>query len=154
MIVCDDHFLNDVLMLKTMLQIFEKRIIRIFRLRSISWIVFFLSFKRKARDVCVCVDVCVRRKRMRMKNVAFEKKISFVEFRDFFLLKSIFKLIIRLFVNIKRERKSLFRWQNSKIRVYICVSLQATKSSFYSLLYSFKLQIILSYFNLLRCFTF
>jgi hypothetical protein len=123
MIVCDDHFLNDKSMLKTMLRVFEKRTIRIFRFKSISWVVFSLSFRRKARDVCVCVCLCVLdEKKMRMKSVVFEKNLSFVEFKDFCFLKSILELIIRSLVNIKKEKRSLFRWQNSKIQVYICVS--------------------------------
>jgi hypothetical protein len=36
MIVCDDHFLNDESMLKTMLRVFEKRIVWILRFKSIS----------------------------------------------------------------------------------------------------------------------
>jgi hypothetical protein len=118
MIVCDDHFLNDESMLKTMLRVFERRIIRILRLRSISWVVSSLSFRREARDVCVCacVDVCVLEKKMRMKSVVFEKNFSFVEFRNFYLLKSILELIIRSLVNIKRKKKkfiSLIKFKNS-----------------------------------------
>jgi hypothetical protein len=126
MIACDDHFLSDESMLKTMLRVFERRIARIFRLRSISWIALSLSFRREARDVCVCVCVCwcfcAWEKKMRMKSVAFEKNLSFVEFRNFCLLKSILELIIRSLVNIKKEERSLLRWQKSKIQVYICTS--------------------------------
>jgi hypothetical protein len=134
MIVCDDHFLNDELMLKTMLRVFEKRIIRILRFRSISWIALSLSFRREARDVCVCACVCVCscvwKKKKRIKNVVFEKNLYFAEFRDFFLLKSISELITRSLVNIKRERKILLCWQNSEVRIYICASLQITKVHF------------------------
>jgi hypothetical protein len=59
MIVCDDHFLNDESMLKTMLRVFVKRIIRILRLRSISWNALSFSFRKEARDLCVCVRVFV-----------------------------------------------------------------------------------------------
>jgi hypothetical protein len=113
MIVCDDYFLNDESILKTMLRIFERRIIWIFRLKSISWDVFFLSFKRKARDVCmcmcvyVCVCLCVWKK-IRIKSVVCEKNLSFVEFKDFYFLKSIFKLIARSFVNIKKREEIYF----------------------------------------------
>jgi hypothetical protein len=72
--------------------------------------------------VCVCVFVRAWWEEMRMKNVVFEKNLSFVEFKDFCFLKSILELIIRSLVNIKRKKKSLFRWQNSKIQIYICVS--------------------------------
>jgi hypothetical protein len=83
--------------------------------------------KRSARRMCVCVLVfmCLRRRRIQMKNVVFEKNkknFSFVEFKDFCLLKSIFNLIMRSLVNIKRKGKSLLRWQNSKILIYICVT--------------------------------
>jgi hypothetical protein len=88
---------------------------------------------------------------MRIKNVVFEKNLYFIEFKDFCLLKSILELIIRSLVNIKRKKRSLFRWQNSKIRIYIYVS--SYRSSFFSL-YSFRFQIILFYFNFLCCFNF
>jgi hypothetical protein len=79
MIVYNDHFLNDESILKAMLRVFEKRTIRIFRLKSILWVVFSLSFRREARDVwmCVCVCLCVWKK-MQMKSVIFEKKFSSV----------------------------------------------------------------------------
>jgi hypothetical protein len=118
MIICDDRFLNDESMLKTMLRIFEKRITRILRLRSISWIVFFLSFRREARDVYVCVCVLCS-KEMRIKSVVCEKDLSSVEFKDFCLLRSILELIVRSFVNIKREKKNLFRWWDSNIFYFI-----------------------------------
>jgi hypothetical protein len=123
MIACDDHFLNDESMLKTMIRVFEKRTIRIFRFKSISWVALSFSFRKEARDVCVCVCLCVfDEKEMRMKSVVFEKKISFVEFKNFCFLRSILELIIRSLVNIKERKRSLFRWQNSEIQVYICVS--------------------------------
>jgi hypothetical protein len=126
MIACDNHFLSDESMLKAMLRVFEKRIAWTLRLRSISWVVSLLSFRREARDVCVCVCVCwcfcAWEKEMRMKSVAFEKNLSSVEFKDFCLLKSILELIIRSFVNIKRKRRNLFRWQKLKIQIYICTS--------------------------------
>jgi hypothetical protein len=105
-------------MLKTMLRVFKRWIARIFRFRSISWIVFSFSFRKKARDVCVyaCVDVCVLEKKIRMRNVAFEKNLSFLEFRNFYFLKSILELIIRSLVNIKRKREkftSLTEFKNS-----------------------------------------
>jgi hypothetical protein len=158
MIVWNDHFLNDESMLKAMLRVFEKRIARTSDFRSISWIVFFLSFRRKTRNVwvctcvCMCLFVCSKRK-IRIKNVVCEKNLSFVEFKDFCLLRSILELIIRSLVNIKKKRRGLLRWQNSKIRVYICASLQVTENLLYSLLYSFKSQIILSYFNF-NCYSF
>jgi hypothetical protein len=43
-----------------------------------------------------------------MKSVAFEKNLSFVEFKDFCLLKSILELVIRSLVNIKREEEVYF----------------------------------------------
>jgi hypothetical protein len=150
MIVYDDHFLNDELMLKTMLRVFERRITRIFRLKSISWIVFSLSFRKEARDVCVCVCVClcVRKRKMRIKSVVCEKNLSFVEFKDFCFLKSILELITRSLVNIKKEKRSLLRWQNSEVRVYICASLQVTKVHFIRYIRSdFKL----FYFILIFC---
>jgi hypothetical protein len=141
MIVCDDHFLNNKSMLKTMLRVFEKRIIQIFRLRSISWIVFFLSFRRKARDVCicvcVCVFVCVFERKMRVKNVVCEKNLFSVESKDFCFLKSILELIICSFVNIKRREEeftSLTKFKSSSLRLRFVTSY---KSSFYSL-YSFR----------------
>jgi hypothetical protein len=106
MIVCDDRFLNDESMLKTMLRVFEKRIIRILCLRSISWVVSSLSFRREARDVCE--DVCCVRKEMRIKNVVCEKDLSSVEFKDFYLLRSILELIVRSLVNIKKKREIYF----------------------------------------------
>jgi hypothetical protein len=112
MIVCDNRFLNDESMLKTMLRIFERRITRTFRLRSMSWVVLSLSFRREARDVCVCV-LCL--KKMRIKSVVCEKDLSSVEFRDFCLLKSILELIVRSLVNIKRKKRSLLRWRDSNI---------------------------------------
>jgi hypothetical protein len=125
MIVCDDHFLNDESMLKAMLRVFEKRTIRIFRFKSISWIALSLSFRREARDVCVCVCVCLcvlDERECEWKASFSEKIFLFVEFRNFYLLRSILELIIRSLVNIKKEKRSLFRWQNSKIQIYICVS--------------------------------
>jgi hypothetical protein len=138
-----------------MLRIFKKRITRTFCLKSILWIVSSFLYKKKTRDVCVCVlmFVCLRKKNTN-ENVAFEKNLLFVKFRNFRFLKSIFKLITYSFVNIKREKKDLFRWQNLKIRVYICTSLQVTKSVFYSLLYVFRFQIILFYVYFLCCSTF
>jgi hypothetical protein len=55
MIVCENHFFKNESMLKTMLRVFEKRIIRISRLKSISWIVFSFSFRREAQNENVCV---------------------------------------------------------------------------------------------------
>jgi hypothetical protein len=108
--------------------------------------------KRSARRVCMCVCVCLCvREKMRIKSVVFEKSLYSVEFRDFCLLKSILELIICSLVNIKRKRRSLLRWQNSEVRVYIYAS--NYRSSFFSL-YSFRSQIILSYFNLLCCLNF
>ncbi len=114
----------------------------------------FLSFiqKRSARRVCVCVFVRAWWERMQMKNVVFEKNLSFVEFKDFCLLKSIFKLIIRSLMNIKERRKTYFVDKIQKFKSTF--ALQATESSFYSLLYSIKSQIILSYLNFLCCFNF
>jgi hypothetical protein len=137
MIVCDDRFLNDESMLKNMLRIFKKRIIRTFHLRSISWVVLFLSFRRETRDVCVCVCVLCS-KEMRIKSVVCEKNLSSVEFKDFYLLKSILELIVRSLVNIKREKRSLLRWRNSNI--------------FYSIL-SFKHFFIQFYLNF-NCYFF
>jgi hypothetical protein len=137
MIVCDDRFLNDESMLKTMLRVFEKRIIRTSRLRSISWIVSSFSFKREARDVCVCVCVLCSKK-MRIKSIVCEKNLSSVEFKDFCLLRSILELIARSHVNIKRKKRNLLRWRNSNI--------------FYFILF-FKYLFIQSYFNL-NCYLF
>ncbi len=155
MIACDDHFLNDVSMLKTMLRIFEKWTIRTFRLKSISWIVSSLSFRREARDVCVCVwiDACLMRKKMRMRNVVFEKNFSFVEFRDFCFLRSILELIVRSFVNINREERKIY-FVDKIQKFKFTFAFQVTKSSLYSLLYSIKSQIILFYLNFLCCFNF
>jgi hypothetical protein len=88
---------------------------------------------------------------MRIKSVVFEKSLYFVEFRDFCLLKSILELVIRSLVNIKKEKRNLFRWQNSEVRVYIYAS--SYKSSLFSL-YSFRSQIILFYLNFLCCLSF
>jgi hypothetical protein len=63
--------------------------------------------------MCVCVFVRLR-KRMQMKSVVFEKNLSSVQFKDFRLLRSILELIIRSLVNIKREKRSLLRWQKFK----------------------------------------
>jgi hypothetical protein len=87
-----------------------------------------------------------------MKSVVFEKKFSFVEFRNFYLLKSILELIIRSLVNIKKEKKVYFVDRIQKFKSTF--AFQATESSFYSLLYSIRSQIILSYFNFLCCFSF
>ncbi len=75
---------------------------------------FFLIQKRSARrvNVCVCVFVCLRR--MQMKNVVFEKNLSSVQSKDFCFLRSILELIIRSFVNLKRKKRSLLRWQKFK----------------------------------------
>jgi hypothetical protein len=70
---------------------------------------------------------------MRIKNVVCEKDFSSVEFRDFCLLRSILELIVRLFVNIKKRKRNLFRLRNSNI--------------FYFILF-FKHFFIQSYFNL------
>jgi hypothetical protein len=118
MIVCDDYFLNDESTLKTMLRIFEKRITRTSRLKSISWVVSSFSFRREARDVYVCVCVLCSKK-MRIKNVVCEKNLFFVEFKDFCFLRSILELIVRSLVNIKREERSLLRWRNSNIFYFI-----------------------------------
>jgi hypothetical protein len=134
MIVYDARFLNDESMLKMMLRIFERRIIRTSCLRSISWVVSSLSFRREARDVCVCVYVCLCVwERMRIKSVVCEKSLSFVEFKDFCSLRSILEFIVRAFVNIKKEERNLLRWRNSNI--------------FYSILF-FKHFLFQSYFNL------
>jgi hypothetical protein len=63
MIVYDDHFLNDEFMLKTMLRVFEKWIIRILRLKSISWVALSLSFRRRARNVYIRVFIYVLEKK-------------------------------------------------------------------------------------------
>jgi hypothetical protein len=158
MIICDDHFLNDESMLITMLRVFEKRITQTFRLKSISWVISSFSLRREARDVCVCVCVnvwiclCVRRK-IRIKSVVCEKDFSFFEFKDFCLLRSILELIARSFVNIKRRKRSLLREQDSESSKLHLRFVTNYKSSFY-LLYSFKSQIILSYFSFLCCFSF
>jgi hypothetical protein len=152
MIVCDDHFLNDESMLKAMLRIFEKRTIQTFRLKSISWVALSLSFRREARDVCVCVFVRAWWEKMQMKSVVFEKNLSFVESRNFCLLRSIFELITRSLVNIKERREVYFVDRIQKFK--FTFAFQVTKSSLYSLLYSIKFQIILSYLNFLCCFSF
>jgi hypothetical protein len=122
----------------------------------------FLSFiqKRSARRVCVyvrvfvsvCLCLCAWKKKMRMKSVAFEKDFFSLEFRDFCFLKSIFELIIRSLVNIKREREVYFVDKIQKFE--FTFAFQVTKNLFYSLLYSIRFQIILFYFNLLRCLSF
>jgi hypothetical protein len=135
-------------MLKTMLRVFEKRIIRIFRLKSISWVAFSLSFRRKARDVCVCVCLCAWRRKMRMKNVAFEKNLFFVEFKDFYFLRSILELIIRSFVNIKRREEkftSLTEFRNSSL--HLRFKLQKVHSTRY---YTFS-DLRLFYLILISC---
>jgi hypothetical protein len=116
MIFCDDHFLNDESILKAMLRIFKKRTIRTFHLKLISWVVLSLSFKKEARDVwmCVCMCVYVFEKRMQMKSVVFEENFFFIQFKDFCFLKSILELIIRSLVNIKRKKRSLLCWQKFK----------------------------------------
>jgi hypothetical protein len=117
MIVCDDHFLNDESMLKAMLRIFEKRITRTFRLRSISWVVLSLSFRRKTRDVCVCVCVfvCVFEEKMRIKIVVFKKSLYSIEFKRC-LIFEIDSWINYTFVREhKKKEKSLLRWENSNI---------------------------------------
>ncbi len=67
---------------------------------------FSLIQKRSARRVCVrmLMFVCLRRKDANEK-CRFRKSLSFVEFRDFCLLKSIFELITRSLVNIKKKKK-------------------------------------------------
>jgi predicted membrane protein len=87
-----------------------------------------------------------------MKSVVFEKSFSFVEFRDFCLLKSILELIIRSLVNIKRKEEIYFVDKIQKFK--FTFAFQTTKSSFYSLLYSIRSQIILFYLNFLCCFSF
>jgi hypothetical protein len=99
----------------------------------------------------VCVFVCVFERKMRIRSAVFEKSLYSVEFRDFCLLKSILELVTRSLVNLKRKRRNLLRWQNSKVRIYIYAS--SYRSSLFSL-YSFRSQIILSYLNLLCCFSF
>jgi hypothetical protein len=128
MIVCDDRSLDDESMLKTMLPVFEKRIARTFRLKSISWIVFFLSFRREARDVCVCED-CVQRE-MRIKSVVCEKDLSSVESKDFCLLRSILELIVRSLVNIKRKKKKFTSLTRFKYFLFYSIF----QTSFYSIL--------------------
>ncbi len=85
---------------------------------------FFLFHSEKKRETCecVCVCVCVFEKKMQMKNVVFEKNSFFVQFKDFCFLKSIFELIIRSFVNIKRKEKNLLRWQKIQIFFYSILS--------------------------------
>jgi hypothetical protein len=148
MIVCDDHFLNDESILKTMLRVFERRTIRILRLRSISWIALSLSFRREARDVWmrVCVCLCV------WEKCKWEASFS----RKVFLLLS---LEIDSWINHsfarehkKREKEVYFVDRIQKFKSTF--ALQATESSLYSLSYSIKSQIILFYFNLLCCFSF
>ncbi len=79
------------------------------RFRELS----FFSHSEKKRETCVCMCVqmlmfvCLKKK-MRMRNVAFEKNLFSVEFKDFYLLKSILELIIRSLVNIKRKRRVYF----------------------------------------------
>ncbi len=124
-----------------MLRVFERRIARTFRLRSISWVALSLSFRREARDVCACV-LCSRK--MRIKNVVCEKDLSSVEFKDFCLLRSILELIARSFVNIKRRRRSLLRWRNANIFSFT-LSFRHLFIQFY-----FKLNCYLSFWNSLR----
>jgi hypothetical protein len=152
MIACDDHFLDDESMLKAMLRVFERRTIRTFRFRSISWVVSSSSFRKETRDVCVCVFVRAWWEKMQMKSVVFEKSFSSVEFRDFCLLRSILELVIRSLVNIKERREIYFVDRIQKFK--FTFALQATESSLYSLLYSIRSQIILFYLNLLCCLSF
>jgi hypothetical protein len=82
----------------------------------------FLFHSEEKRETCVCVCVFVRAwwRRMRMRSVVFEKSLFSVEFRDFCLLRSIFKLIIRSLVNIKRKREkstSLTKFRNSSLHL-------------------------------------
>jgi hypothetical protein len=130
MIVCDDRFLNDESMLKTMLRVFERRIIRIFRFRSISWIASFLSFRKEARNVCVCVCVLCS-KRMRINNVVCEKDLSSVESKDFYLLRSILELIVRSLVNIKREEEKSISLTKLRYLLFYFIS----QTSFYLILF-------------------
>jgi hypothetical protein len=122
------------------------------RFRELS----FLFHSEEKRETCVCVCVCVFVRawweRMQMKNVVFEKNLSFVEFRNFYFLRSIFEFIICSFVNIKERRKVYFVDRIQKFKSTF--ALQVTKNSFYSLLYSIKSQIILFYLNFLCCLSF
>ncbi len=99
---------------------------------------FLFSFRRKMRNVCICMCVLCS-KRMRIKNVVCEKDLFFVEFKDFCFLKSILELIVHSFVNIKRKEKNLLCWRDSNI--------------FYFIL-SFKHLFIQCYFNLNYYFSF
>jgi hypothetical protein len=89
---------------------------------------------------------------MQIKSVVFEKSLFSVEFKNFYLLRSILELIIRSFVNIKEKRKIYFVDKIQKFKSTF--AFQATENSFYSLLYSIRSQIILFYFNFLCCLSF
>jgi hypothetical protein len=82
----------------------------------------FFSHSKEKRETCVCVCVFVRVwwEEMRMKSVVFEKNLSFVESKNFCLLKSILELIIRSLVNIKKEKEkfiSLTKFRNSSLHL-------------------------------------
>jgi hypothetical protein len=100
------------------------------RFRELS----FLSHSEEKRETCVFVCVFVRAwwERMRMRSVVFEKSLSFVEFRDFCLLRSILELIIRSLVNIKRRREkfiSLTKFKN--LNLHLRFKLQKIHSTRY-----------------------
>jgi hypothetical protein len=100
---------------------------------------FFLSHSEKKRETCkcVCVCVCVFEKKTQMKNVVFEEDFFSVQSKDFRFLKSIFELIIRSLVNIKRKKKSLFRWQKIQIFFYSILSwFQLLFFSFFEVLWN------------------
>jgi hypothetical protein len=109
-----------------------------------------LFHSEEKRETCVCVCVFVRAwwKKMRMKNVVFEKSLSSVEFKDFCLLRSILELITRSLVNIKRREKkfiSLTKFKNSNL--HLRFKLQKIHSTRYYIRSDFRL----FYFILIFC---
>jgi hypothetical protein len=105
---------------------------------QIDFVNCFLSFiqKRSARRVCVCV-LCSKKNANKKRRL--RKRSFFCRVWNFCLLRSILELIARSLVNIKREKRNLFRWRDSNI--------------FYFILF-FRHFFIQSYFNLNCYFSF
>jgi uncharacterized membrane protein len=131
MIVYDDHFLKNESILKVMLRVFEKRIIRILRLRSILWVTFSLSLRRDVRNVCMYVFVFLCWEETKS---SFSNKIVFLlKLRIFCLLKSIFELINSFVCEYKMKEKVYFvdKIQKCEFTIALCYNLQKVHSAHY-----------------------
>jgi hypothetical protein len=119
-IVCDNHFLNDESILKTMLRVFEKRITRISRFELISCVISSLSFRRKTRNVCVYefLCLCAWKKKNTNEKRRFRRKVFFLLSLEF-LSFEIDSWINHSFVREHKKEKREIYFVDTNLNIFL-----------------------------------